>query len=200
MRSVVWPTRLKTVPLLPERLISCAAVGWLNLWATILSAVFCVVGGWLSDRFGRRSTMALTMAATVVPTAILAVLMWRHGWIMPIPPDAPNRPVPATALVLGFWIVVLVFNVFQGLFYGIRTALFMDVTNPRVAATQFAAYMALSNLTISYTAKWQGWGAERWGYPATLGLDCALGLLFLLCLPFMVKIPVRKSAGDSAPA
>jgi hypothetical protein len=126
--------------------------------------------------------------------------MWRHGWIMPIPPDAPNRPVPATALVLGFWICVLVFNVFQGLFYGIRTALFMDVTNPRVAATQFAAYMALSNLTISYTARWQGWGAERWGYPATLGLDCAVGLLFLLCLPFMIKTPARKSVGEPAPA
>ena len=32
-------------------------VGWLQLWSTILSAGFCVLGGLLSDRLGRRSTL-----------------------------------------------------------------------------------------------------------------------------------------------
>jgi hypothetical protein len=45
--------------------------------------------------------------------------------------------------------------------------------------------MALLNVVIWYSATWQGWAAERIGYPATLGLDAALGLVSLLVLPFV---------------
>ena len=38
-----------------------------------------------------------------------------------------------------FWAAVIAFNVFQGLYYGVRSALFMDVTTPAVAATRAAA-------------------------------------------------------------
>jgi PAT family beta-lactamase induction signal transducer AmpG len=172
-------------------------VGSLNLWSSIISAVFCVAGGWLSDRFGRRGTLAWTMAATGIPTLALAWSMQQHGWLHAIPPDAPNRPVPAAAMVQVFWVSVLIYNVFQGLYYGIRAALFMDVTTPRVAATQFTAYMALMNMAISYSATWQGWAVEHWGYPLTLTADASFGLVCLVCLPFMK--PVAKPAATLAP-
>src|SRR5678816_1832685 len=129
-------------------------VGALNLWMSILSALGCVAGGWLSDRFGRRRMLALFIAAMSIPTAILAFEMHKAGWIMPIPANLPHRPVPPPALVQQFWIATLVYGALQGLSYGIRTALFMDVTNPKVAATQFTAYMAMLNYTISYSATW----------------------------------------------
>src|SRR5262245_12691357 len=34
-------------------------VGLLNLWSTVISAVCCVAGGWISDRFGRRRSLAI---------------------------------------------------------------------------------------------------------------------------------------------
>lgn len=173
-------------------------VGWLNLWSSLISAVFCVAGGWLSDRFGRRKTLAWTMGCTVLPTMVLAVAMTRFHWIMPISPNALDRPIPAVALVMTFWITVLVYNVFQGLYYGVRTALFMDVTTPRVAATQFTAYMALMNMCISYSATWQGWMVERRGYPTTLWLDAAFGLVCLGCLPFMAPRKSRQEAPGAA--
>jgi PAT family beta-lactamase induction signal transducer AmpG len=71
--------------------------------------------------------------------------------------------------------------------YGVGTAIFMDVTSARVAATQFTAYMAMSNLVFAYSAAWQGHAAMRWGYPATLALDCIVGLICLLLLPLMGK-------------
>ncbi len=166
-----------------------AQVGALNLWSSIISAGFCIAGGWLSDRFGRRGTLAWTMAATGIPTAMLAWSMQQHGWLHPIAADAPHRPVPAAALLQMFWFTVLLYNVFQGLYYGIRSALFMDVTTPRVAATQFTAYMALMNLAISYSANWQGWAVEHWGYPVTLTVDALAGLVCLACLPFMTPQP-----------
>ena len=160
-------------------------VAQLNLYTTLIFAPSCILGGWLSDRFGRRSTLAIFVFLTVVPTLWLAWTMWQAGWIMPVDMKMANRPQPSTVLIVTFWVACIVYNVFQGLYYGIRSALFMDVTTPAVAATQFTAYMALMNLCISYTAAWQGYVVERIGYPQTLVLDSVLGLLGLALLPLM---------------
>jgi PAT family beta-lactamase induction signal transducer AmpG len=120
-------------------------------------------------------------------------------WIMPIDVTQANRPTPETHLVVVFWAAVIAFNVFQGLYYGVRAALFMDVTTPAVAATQFTAYMAMSNLVITYTSWWQGLSIVRWGYPATLVVDSIVGLAVLFFLPFMTALKARKTAAEAAP-
>jgi len=171
------------------------AIAQLNFVSLLIYAPFCILGGWLSDRFGRRRTLALFVFLTVVPTLWLAWTMWQSGWIMPIDINAPNRPRPSTLLLYTFWVTVIVYNVFQGLYYGIRSALYMDITTPAVAATQFTSYMAMLNLCISYTSWWQGFAVERIGYPSTLILDSVVGLFGLLLLPLM-----RPAAGKSSPA
>ena len=165
--------------------LSDVRIAVLNFWSTAIYAVACVAGGWLSDRFGRRRVLALFVSLTAVPTLWLAGTMQEAQWIMPVDVGAADRPEPTAALVAAFWIAVLVFSAFQGLFYGVHTALFMDVTTPAVAATQFTAYMALTNLAITYSAWWQGLSIERWGYPVTLALDAAFGLVSLVLLPLM---------------
>ncbi|HYM81982.1 MAG TPA: MFS transporter, partial [Candidatus Limnocylindria bacterium] len=176
-------------------------VGVLNLWSSVISALGCVAGGWLSDRFGRRRMLALFLAGTAVPTFYLAHVMQRVGWIMSVDPQMANRPMPSEALVATFWWAVMIYSVFQGLMYGNRTALFMDVTTPRVAATQFTAYMALLNLVIAYSASWQGLAVERWGYPTTLALDGAAGLLGIALLPLMgaARSRARGRPGEAIP-
>jgi len=166
-----------------------AQVGLLALLSTIISAVCCVVGGYLSDRFGRRVVMAICIVATTQPTLWLAWMMGRYGWVMPINMELPDRPVAPPALLVCFWAATLLYSAFQGLMYGVRTALFMDVCDPRVAATQFTAYMALLNLVIFYSGAWQALVIGRYGYPATLTLDAALGLLCLFILPFTRRGP-----------
>ena len=74
----------------------------------------------------------------------------------------------------------------------------MDITTPRVAATQFTAYMALLNLVIAYTAWWQGRAVERWGYPITLTLDGIVGLVCIALLPLMAMKRGDKSVPGAA--
>ena len=160
-------------------------VAQLNLASSVVFALACVGGGWLSDRFGRRRMLGLFIALTLLPTLWLAWTMWQAHWILPIDLKQPNRPTPSTVLLVTFWAANIVYAVAQGLYYGVRAALFMDVTTKAVAATQFTAYMALSNLVVTYTSWWQGLAITRWGYPLTLVLDVAAGAIVLLLLPLM---------------
>jgi PAT family beta-lactamase induction signal transducer AmpG len=163
-------------------------IGLLGLASTALSAGFCVLGGWMSDRLGRRRTLAFFIAGTTLPTFAMALAMHHYGWILPISPQAPDRPIPPHDLVLLFWGLTLAYAVFQGLMYGTGTAIYMDVTTPAVAATQFTAYMALCNVVYSYTSTWQGHALQRWGYPLTLTVDGLLGLISIMLLPFMGRL------------
>ena len=95
--------------------------------------------------------------------------------------------VPRIAHV--FWWAVVLFMGLQGLVFGTRTAVFMRLSNPDVAATQFTAYMSLMNLAYFYSGWWQGHAIERWGYPTTLYLDGALGLVCIAVLPMMRERP-----------
>jgi MFS family permease len=166
------------------------AIGTLALWSTLVAAVGCVAGGWASDRLGRRRMLALFIASTAAPTLYLAWAMSRAGWIMPVASAAERLPAPG-ALVATFWAMTLVHSALHGLMFGTRTALFMDITTPRVAATQFTAYMALLNLVTSYSATWQGLALARWGYPATLVADACFGLVGLALLPLMTVGPAE---------
>src|SRR6185295_6153071 len=160
-------------------------IGLLGICSTVCSAVFCVLGGWISDRFGRRRTLAWFILGTTLPTFALAAAMQHFAWILPISPIAPDRPPVPAELVTWFWGLMIAYAIFQGLMYGVGTAIYMDVTTPAVAATQFTAYMALCNVVYSYSANWQGHAVVRWGYPTTLLLDASFGLVSLLLLPFM---------------
>ncbi|HET9253288.1 MAG TPA: MFS transporter [Candidatus Eisenbacteria bacterium] len=160
-------------------------VGLLSFLSAIIGASFCVLGGWISDRFGRRRSLAAFIAGMAVPTVLLAVVMARFGWWMPVDPTLTNRPAPPAELLSLFWGLTLLYAVFNGLMYGAGTAIYMDVTDPRVAATQFTAYMALCNVVYAYTPKWQGISLVRLGYPATLAIDTAFGLVCLLLVPLL---------------
>jgi MFS family permease len=158
-------------------------VAVLSLWSMIISALSMVVGGMLSDKLGRRRTLFVYLAGMSLPVVYLMWVLQQHGYVMPRAPG--GSPLPA--LITALWISTLAYSVFQGLMYGTRSALMMDVTNPAVAATQFTAYMAMMNLAIATAATWQGIAVEAWGYPVTLLVDALTGPVCVLLLPAMKR-------------
>lgn len=166
-------------------------VAWLNLWSTVIGAAGCVIGGLISDRVDRRKALNVYILLTSVPVLVLAFILQREGWITA---DANKTGLHSAALgflVGAFWVATLSYALFNGMMYSTANAIFMDVTNPAVAATQFTAYMAMANLAISYSSIWQGIGIESWGYPKTMLIDGFFGLAYLLLLPF-----TRRRPGD----
>lgn len=174
-------------------------IGLLTLTTTIISAVGCVVGGYLSDLLGRRRMLAIYLAATAIPTLYLAWIMYQQGYILPHDPQSATRPAGSDAIILAFWIASIAFAIPQGLMYGTRTALFMDLCTPAVAATQFTAYMAMLNLAIAYSSWWQGQAIQHWGYPTTLLLDAVLGLICISVLP-LTRAPKTPAPAEAVAA
>ena len=173
-------------------------VASINLWTLVVSAIGCVVGGWLSDRIGRRRSLGWFIFIMSPITLWLAWALWHGGWIHPVDPAHREGLVVPPMVVTVFWLSSLLYWFANGMMYGARAALFMDVSNPRVAATQFTAYMALLNLGIAYSSKWQGWAVDRYGYPQTLLADALFGLLCLVFLAAMGPIRAQISAATSA--
>ncbi|MBV8036415.1 MFS transporter [Roseateles sp.] len=156
-------------------------IAWLATASQAVTAVTCIAGGWLSDRVNLRKALGLYVVLLSLPGLALMLELQRHGW-------APGQAAPA-ALITAFMAAVVAYHLLFGFIYGARVAVFMGITRPAVAATQFAAYMALTNLSITYSVVWQGHAVQHWGYAATLGLDALLGLSCLLLLPLLRPKP-----------
>ena len=167
-------------------------IGLLSVASTIMAASGCVLGGKLSDTLGRVRFITISVLLTILPTLAFAIQLSKSAWLVSgsgeILSPAPHE------IITGFWIACTCYNFAQGLIQGSRTAMFMDLVNPTVAATQFTAYMAMMNLAIALSAWWQGIVAESHGYSTVLFLDCAVGGICLLTLPFLgAAIASRKN-------
>jgi PAT family beta-lactamase induction signal transducer AmpG len=166
--------------------LSNEQIGGLATASQAATALTCIIGGWLSDRLPLRRALAVYMVLLSVPGLLLMLALLRHGW-------APGQAAPA-ALVTAFMAAVVSYQLLFGFIYGARVALFMGITQPAVAATQFAAYMALSNLSMTYSLVWQGHAVEQWGYAVTLGIDALVGLVGLAVLPFLRPAAAARSS------
>src|SRR4051795_10116505 len=65
---------LFTEPLLKSLALDRESYGFLNLWATLLGAAFCLPCGWLLDRLGTRAVFLGVTAALGV--TVLAMSRW----------------------------------------------------------------------------------------------------------------------------
>ena len=162
----------------------------LSVAASFTAGFGCVVGGMLGDRLGVKKVTATFYILTIIPTLMLANQIATVG-------------LSNISLFL-LCATILGHSLLFGMAFAVRNAIFMGMTNPAGAATQFTAYMALANLAVSFGNYWQGAVAERMNYQTALYLDSALVVLALCVIPFLKdredKAQVRLATEDVATA
>lgn len=161
---------------LDETQLSQLAIG-----VAITAAAGCVFGGFLGAKLGVKRVTGAGYALTTLPTLYLA---WQISTV-----GLTNIPMAV------FVATILAHSFLFGVAFAVRVAIFMGMTNPLVAATQFTTYMALSNVAISIGNFWQGAVAERFDYSTALYIDSALVILALCVIPFLRD---REPAGSSS--
>jgi predicted MFS family arabinose efflux permease len=72
-----------------------------------------------------------------------------------------------------------------GLFTATTYALFMDLTDPRIGATQFSAFMGATNLCESQAARWGGALTAARGYAVSFSVLQLVAFAALLLVPFL---------------
>ena len=137
-----------------------------------------LLGGIIADRFGARRIASLFAVLTGLSifTIALAEPLWN------------NRAVMTFLIVL---------YPFLGAAMGISLiSLFMNVTWPRVGATQFTLYMALLNFGALFGLKMAGYFEENFDYTSTIMIGGACQLMIAFVLPFIDPGQTRRELGN----
>jgi MFS transporter, PAT family, beta-lactamase induction signal transducer AmpG len=131
----------------------------------IAGVVGALVGGFLADRLGMRKVIAGFMALIALSLGVFA--LGRSHW-------------GSMSFLLG-WVVIQAFVV--AAYNAASLGFFMTLSNPKVGATQFAVFMAATNLTYAWTSPTGGWVADHFGLASAFGIAAVVQLLSIGLLP-----------------
>lgn len=99
-------------------------IGFITMVFTIAIAIGAIVGGGLSDKWGRKNTIGFLFIISIIFTILLVFL---KDWY-------------------NFFVIYVIIGFLQGGYTSTALAFFMDITNPKIGATQFSIFMGLGNL------------------------------------------------------
>jgi MFS family permease len=143
---------------------SADTVAWANgAVSGLVSALGCLLGGWLCDRMDRRTAYCAFGLVLVVCALAMAA-------------------APRTSGQFVLWLLLYAFAL--GLSYAAYSAVVLEAIGRTSGATKFSLLAALANMPLAYVTLVDGWAQERWGATGMLLADAATGvagvLVFLL--------------------
>lgn len=160
-------------PFLVDRNVPSETVGvFFGLFVVGAMLTGGLVGGMFSDRWGRLPAAAWSLAGFVAMIVLLAL--------------ADLGGVAGTPVLMA---LLTAMYLFVGFFTAVSYALFMDLTDRRLGATQFTAFMAATNACESWSVWAGGRIAAAQGYPAAFLMMSAVSLAALPLLRLMRRPP-----------
>ncbi|TWU47005.1 MFS transporter [Rubripirellula reticaptiva] len=162
-------------PFLIDRGVSQDTIGWFSMIPMIgMMIVGSLLGGWLTDRGGVKKTVggALVLLSTSVVALGLA------DQFSGLQAETYAFPILSIA-ALGI-----------GIFTASSYALFMDLTEPKIAATQFSTFMGSTNGCESWSSYASGLIIAATGYSAAMYSMAAVSLVMV---PVLFLLDTRKS-------
>jgi len=130
--------------------------------------VGALVGGAVSDRIGRVRTVRGMLGGIAVAVSLVG-LVYR------------TSSESAAVLFAAIGVLYLLIGAFTASSY----ALFMDLTDPKLGATQFSAFMGATNLCEVWAGAAAGWLAKRFDYALALWVLAAISLI---AFPILVRL------------
>jgi|TARA_B110000263_G_scaffold176361_1_gene154124 subtilisin family serine protease/MFS family permease len=147
-------------------------------WAVTAGIAGTLAGGFIADKYGARRIASLFAILTGLSifTIALAEPLWDNKRVM-------------------WWLIVI--YPFFGAAMGISLiSLFMNVTWPKVGATQFTLYMAMLNFGALFGLKMAGYFEENFTYTTTIMIGGTCQLLIAFVLPFIDPGQTRRELGN----
>ena len=163
-------------PLLLDRGATKEWVSFMFFLPNVLAmAVGALIGGFASDRFGRRLWTFIGELGAALTVLALALCAWFA------PPEVVGTRLFSGGLIVMFG------------FIGLATAslygLLMELTDARLAAFQFCVFMSGINLCSVGAAHFLSSVVDTWGYGPSFVALAGVSLLALLCLPWLKPQP-----------
>lgn len=157
-------------PFLIDRGFDQEWIGWFSLGPMIGAMILgALVGGAVADRVGHRRCVAISLAMIAVATAGLALTDWLGQST-----SSPWLPVGLVITALGI-----------GFFTASSYALFMDISQRSIAATQFSAFMGATNGCESWSAYVSGRLIASSGYSTSM---LTMSLVSLAAIPLIALL------------
>jgi len=163
-------------PFMIDRGIAKEAIGGFFAGPTVIAMlVGGLIGGRISDNWGRVRSVALFLAGVIICVGVLVFV-----------PAGPSHRI--------VFVVYGALYFFIGLFTASSYALFMDLTDARAGATQFTAFMAATNACEA----WATWGGgrivENGGYSLAFAVMAAVSVAGLLVLALLGRSRAAPAA------
>jgi PAT family beta-lactamase induction signal transducer AmpG len=140
-----------------------------------------LVGGYAADRWGKRRSVAFSLVCTIVTVWVLAASS----------AEGPERSPWTIAILTLLYLCI-------GTFTASSYALFMDLTSPRLGATQFSAFMGTTNACESWSTFAVGRAVRGLGYPLAFLLLTIPSVAALAIIKHLKARPRLHTSGPDA--
>jgi len=155
-------------------------------YSVFLGLAGAIVGGFLSDRFGPKRIAAFGCI-------VLAISYASFGLASPDTGIIPWFDWHDKNIVIGY---ILVDTLMGSMIATSLFAMYMTVSWPKVAATQFTAYMAILNLSTTIGYKFSGVVSEAFTLPMIYVGAGILQLVVIVIFPFIDVHQARRVLGE----
>lgn len=154
-------------PYLIDRGLGMGTIGtFLAFPAMILQILGALFGGYFADQIGKKSILAIGLILLIGSITAIMSIVPNHFMIQ--------------ALCFVFFII--------GVMTSTTYSLFMNMTSPLLAATQFSAFMGMVNLCESYSLWLVGQLAPEHNYHGAFAITCGVSLVSLVFLKFLQEV------------
>ncbi|HZI84054.1 MAG TPA: MFS transporter [Casimicrobiaceae bacterium] len=143
----------------------------------IVSAVGCLVGGYLCDRMDRKLAYAL-----------YGVMLGGCAAAMALAPRTETMYVVFT----------MVYAFLNGFTYAAFSAVVLEAIGQGAAATKYSLFASLSNMPIGYMTAVDGWAAARWGGSGMLYVEAAIGVVAVVFFAGVAALAGRSGSTAEA--